>query len=152
MKNLILVCLLVSASAHAQSKTVELSKKDVILSVDISTTKLKRSSSGYSTALLKVLVPELADVTILDHRNAGEPAPCLATYDAYSPEDVIQGRPDVEKIKFTITLQKIATLSHDPTQTCSVTLNELVEGTIRGFKFIHERSLVVGNRNVDDCR
>lgn len=140
-----------SVTASAQTSTVELSKKDVVLNVDVSTAKMKLSNAGYSSLTLKVLVPELADVTVLDHRNVGEGAPCLATYDANTPEEIIQGRPTIDQVQFTIVLQKTTQL--DPVaQTCKVSLNELIDGKIRGFLFSHERTIVVGNRNVADCR
>src|SRR3990167_4240343 len=92
------VCIMSVAVANASS--VVLSKRTVELNVDISTTKLKLSRAGYASPVVKVLVPELADVTILDHRNTGEGAPCLATYETMLPEDVIQNNPGVEKINF----------------------------------------------------
>ena len=152
MKKLVMICMLVSVTAHAQEKTVELSKRNVVLNVDISETKVKLSRAGYGSPTLKILVPDLADVTILDHRNIGEGAPCLATYDANSPERIIQKRPAIEQVKFTVTLQKKATIIPGETPTCEITLNESVEGMVRGFQFMHFRSILVGNRNVDDCR
>ena len=73
--------LVITQMAQAKSSSVLLSEKTVDLSVDISTTKLKLSRADYSSPFVKVLVPELADVTILDHRNTNEGAPCMATGD-----------------------------------------------------------------------
>lgn len=140
-----------STQARAQTNTVTLSEKIVQLNVEISPTNLKWSEADYSSPVVKVLVPELADVTILDHRNAGEGAPCLATYEARSPEDVIQNNPSVEKIDFQITLQKKLSPNLE-SQTCDVELIESIEGKIRGFKFVHDRHLSVGSRHIDDCR
>ncbi|MBI4041200.1 MAG: hypothetical protein HY390_04970 [Deltaproteobacteria bacterium] len=137
--------------AVANASSVVLSKRTVELNVDISTAKLKLSRADYVSPVVKVLVPELADVTILDHRNTGEGAPCLATYETESPSDVIQSNPQVEKIKFDITLKKSVRLNPEGTA-CVVHLSEEVDGVIRGFQFVHDRSLFVGERHIDDCR
>lgn len=141
---------LVSLAALADG-TVTLSEREVELNVDISTTKVKLSRADYSAPVVKVLVPDLADVTVLDHRNTGEGAPCLATYDTLAPEDVIQNNPVVERVKFKVTLQK-ATYLDAQAGVCHVSLVELVEGKIRGFNFVHDREVSVGSRHPDDCR
>jgi len=141
--------------AVANASSTVLSKRTVELNVDISTTKLKLSRADYSSPVVKVLVPELADVTILDHRNTGEGAPCLATYEALSPEEVIQNNPATEKVRFQVTLLKDTIVNIDEKSkkpVCEVHLTELIEGDIRGFDFQHSRSLLVGNRHMDDCR
>lgn len=129
---------------------VQLSRQVKILAVDISTARVKLSGADYSTPLVKVLVPLLADVTLLNHRNEGEGAPCLATTDTMFPEDVIKNNPALENHKFVITLTKVAEL--DEQHDCQVTLHEDIESNIRGFKFKHHRSIVVGTRHQDDCR
>lgn len=149
----VLIGLVISTSlgVWVNAAPVTLSKRVVQLNVDISTTKLKWSKADYSSPVVKVLVPELADVTLLDHRNTGEGAPCLASYEASSPEDVIQNNPAIEKVPFEVTLLKDAELD-DGSSVCRVTLTELIKGHIRGFEFRHDRSLLVGNRHKDDCR
>lgn len=137
--------------AKADPTTVNLSEKIVTLDVAIDPLNLKFSRAGYSLPVVKVLLPSLDDVTILDHRNFREKAPCLASFDAQTPEEVIQDRVGVEVVDFTIKLNKI--LSPDEkNNTCLVTLEETVEGKIRGFKFEHQRYLDVGQRNINDCR
>jgi hypothetical protein len=128
-----------------------LSEREVDLNVDISTTKVKLSQSDYVAPVVKVLVPDLADVTILDHRNTGEGAPCLATYETRNPQDVIQGNPIVEKVKFKVTLQKNL-LPNITEGICQVSLAEDIHGMIRGFNFRHHRDQVIGNRSIEDCR
>ena len=138
------------ATAQA-GEDVVLSEKEVTLNVDISTAKTKLSIADYSSPVVKVLVPELADVTILDHRNTGEGAPCLATYDTLDPRDVIQGNPTTEKINFKVTLIK-QTATNTSQDICYVRLSERVEGNIRGFKFTHNKQKPMGTRHIDDCR
>ena len=143
--------LVITQMAQAKSSSVLLSEKTVDLSVDISTTKLKLSRADYSSPVVKVLVPELADVTILDHRNTNEGAPCMATYDTLVPNAVIQNNPAIEVIPMTIQLHK--NLQPDPNKNlCIVSLSESIEANIRGFKFIHSRTISVGARHIDDCR
>lgn len=154
MKKIILLALFVVFSggvANAQVFEVEVSQRIVDVLVDISTTKVKLSDAGYEAPVLKVLVPELADVTIMDHRNEGESAPCLATYDTLNIEEVVQGDPSIERVPLTITLSKL--LSKDPeNKLCHVMLAERIDGEIRGFNFNHLRQIPVGTRHIDDCR
>ncbi|MCB0349209.1 MAG: hypothetical protein KDD37_10255 [Bdellovibrionales bacterium] len=152
MKSFILSAAIVMGLATtASADVVELSSKVVTLNVDLSTTQVRLSNAGYTSPVLKVLVPELAGVTILDHRNEGEAAPCIATYESLDPEDVIQGNPSVEKVDLKITLSK-GLYADVEAGTCRVTLHELVEGKIRGLGFTHSRLLDVGTRHIDDCQ
>ncbi|MCB0393429.1 MAG: hypothetical protein KDD25_02650 [Bdellovibrionales bacterium] len=145
----LLFCIIgTNQSAHATD--VVLSEKVSNLTVDISTAKLKLSKAGYESPVVKVLVPDLADVTIFDHRNEGEGAPCLATFDTFEPNDVIQGNPSVEEIPFKVTLTRMTFL--DSANVCQVYLVENVEGQIRGFNFYHSRDAHIGTRNAEDCR
>ncbi|MCM2278411.1 MAG: hypothetical protein NDJ89_10085 [Oligoflexia bacterium] len=133
---------------HASGTVI--SMREVLLPIDISTTRIKLSRADYMAPVVKVLVPELADVTLLDHRNTGEGAPCLATYEATAPEEVIQGRPAIEEARFTVTLKKQAELE-PRTSTCSIHLIEEIHGKIRGFAFEHSRTARIGSRHPDDC-
>ena len=155
MKKIILstlaVIIFAGPTVLAQPNSISLSKKIVQLEVDISTAKLKLSQSDYASPVVKVLVPNLADVSILDHRNTGEGAPCLATYDTLSPEDVIQNNPTTEKIDFTIELIKNV-IPNTKEKTCDVFMVETVNGLIRGFQFNHYKQIHVGTRHIDDCR
>lgn len=147
MKFLLLLSLTLS---HVFAETI-ISEREVILPVDLNTTRLKLSSGGYSSLVVKVLVPELADVTIADHRNAGEDAPCLATFDAFTVEEVLQGKPEKLEIPFTITLKK-QVWADSVNKVCKVSLTENVVGMIRGFQFTHDRYLEMPDRHIDDCR
>lgn len=141
-----------AATAHAAlDQEVVISKRNVLLNVDVSTAKVKLSNAGYATYVLKVLVPDLADVTLLDHRNEGESAPCIATYETLKPEDVIKNDPGMEKVKATITLNRMASLNPD-THLCEINLHESISTKVRGFLFIHDRMKVIATRNEADCR
>ena len=107
-KQILLLITLMFAGTLAQANgVVLLSEKTVPLTVDISTTKVKLSKADYSFPVVKVLIPDLAGETILDHRNTGEGAPCMATYDTMNPKDVVQNNPSIEEIPMTIKLEKI---------------------------------------------
>jgi hypothetical protein len=154
MKTLFFALLSISSVALAQTPAIPstvVSERQVTLNVDISTARLKFSSSGYMAPVVKVLVPELADVTLLDHRNVGEGAPCLASYQALSPEEVIQEKPAVEKVEFQIKLTKIPVIN-EKENICEISLKEEINGQIRGFAFTHSRVQVIAKRSVADCR
>jgi hypothetical protein len=144
----------IGSQARAQDNdtvTRVMQKKTVVLPVDVSTTRIHLSKADYSSPVVKVLIPELADVTLLDHRNNQEGAPCMATYDTLSVEDVIQGRPAIEKVKFNITLTKVAWIDREA-NICRVSLEENLQAKIRGFNFVHSRSTELPDRVVEDCR
>jgi hypothetical protein len=147
------LCLMGSAQAETNltETNVILSQRTVNLQVDISTARVKLSRAGYSVPLVKVLVPGLADVTLLNHRNEGEGAPCLATYETHDPAAVIQDHPAVEQVPFTVTLTK-RLVANQFEQKCRVGLIETVNGKIRGFEFVHSRFQAIGERKPEDCR
>lgn len=150
-KILISMTIMMLTTAAQAGGIVLLSEKTVPLTVDISTTKVKLSVADYSSPVVKVLVPDLADVTVLDHRNTGEGAPCMATYDTLEPMDVIQDNPSIEEIPMTIKLEKI--VSEDfSNNVCHVTLSETITSNIRGFEFNHYKSHYIGTRHIDDCK
>jgi hypothetical protein len=97
--------------------------------------QLLLSNAGYGEVeILKIIVPELADVTFLNHRNPTAGGPCLDTYDSIDPQDIIQGRPGIEEVTFTVKLIKDTYKSGNK---CSITMYESVEGNVRGYKFTH---------------
>ncbi len=75
MKILLITALLLSSQVFAQTV---LSTKIVTLPVKIEAENLKLSRAGYSMPVLKIFVPELAQVTFLNHRNIGASAPCMS--------------------------------------------------------------------------
>lgn len=151
MKNLILAFLsamILVPAAHAG--LVVVSDKTVTLPVDIGPATVKRSSAGYSFAIVKVLIPALADVTVMNHRNFGENAPCLAVRDfQLHVNDIIQNNPAKEPVPVRIVLSREAQMSEG---VCKVFLVEEVTATIRGVEFSHERSSEMPSRESGDCR
>lgn len=143
-----LLFLLSSFAAFAQSSQTVVSQKVVTIPVDLNTAKLKFTNLGYSVPLVKVIVPELAGETLLNHRNEGEDGPCLFTYDAFKVDDVLQDNPEVIDTKFTIKLTRSIFVLHN---VCKVTLIETVEADIRGFLFQHSLSTPMPDRIIEDC-
>ena len=141
--------LLSSFASFAQMTDLELSKKVVNLPVDVSTAKIKFTNLGYGNiSFVKVIVPELAAATILNHRNVGEDGPCLFTNDTFEVDDVLQDNPEIIDTDFTITLSRTTFVQGD---VCKVTLHESVTADIRGFHFVHFLSTPMPDRVVEDC-
>lgn len=150
MKSLVVLGFIFSAVV---SQAEVISSRVVTLPVDLSNAGIRLSSAGYSMPTVKVLIPELAAVTVMNHRNEGETAPCLATTDTFIVGDVVQGRPTVDQVPLTIELEKVVGIvNQGGTQVCSVQLVETVTGQIRGFEFSHVRSSALPSRHVDDCK
>jgi hypothetical protein len=113
------------------------------------------SSAGYSASFLKVLIPEVAQFTVFDHRNAGEAAPCIAAGECSSelnPENFLgtprkEGREEVQiRAVLTLDLQ----IDHDA-RTCEVSLREELTTEIRGVPFFHLRQGPISSRVYEDC-
>ena len=122
------------------------------VNVDLNSKSVKCSAAGYSMPLLKVLVPGLADLTILNHRNRGEAAPCIASERCdgdFGPDNILKAGEGVEQIPVRVVLKRVTTLDGE---VCHVTLVETVQTTIRGIQFNHERRQGVADRAAGDCR
>jgi hypothetical protein len=79
-----------------------------------------------------------------------EGAPCLATTQTTNVEDVVQGKPSIEQVPFTIVLEKKTALTSD--KRCQVSLVETITGEVRGFTFSHVRQSALPERVAEDCR
>ncbi len=148
----VLISLLVASLAQGQSlaNTVDLSEQTFTVPVDLSTAKVKVTTLGYGAPTLKVLIPELAAITVLDHRNLGEEAPCMANFEAFTVDAVVQGNPAVVETDITVRRQKVLTPIEEE-NTCRVHLTELVTTEIRGLSFSHFESQKLPDRHIDDC-
>jgi len=153
LKVMITAALILAGFAHtAQADEKIISRKVVSLPVDLSTAGVRSSNAGYgSTYLVKILVPGLAAETILNHRNEGESAPCLATYQTRRVDDIIKGNPATEVFDFEITQKKVF-YPIPGNNTCYVTLEEDIQAVVRGYKFVHNRSIELPQRHIDDCK
>jgi hypothetical protein len=125
-----------------KSMTVALNKNTVIC-----------STADYSAEMLKVVIPELGDVTLLNHRNAGAGGPCMAAgacAPGNEPSDIVDSSNPTERIDVHITVSR-STSVDQTNNTCLVSLVETLETTIRGVKFAHKRAADLGQRALEDC-
>jgi hypothetical protein len=111
------------------------------------------SSADYGALFLKVLIPDLAHLTLLDHQNLGAGAPCVAAGQCspgHMPSDIIDPAHPTERVD--VNVQELRADEADSTaQTCTTTLIERVHVTIRGIDFVHERQAPLGTRAFSDC-
>jgi len=150
MKTGLIAFLFVAFASTAFADTV-LSTSTVQLPVDISSAKVVKTNKGYGTTyLVKVLIPALAGPTLMNHRNDGEPAPCMATYETNQISDIVQNNPETLSVPVSIQLVKSVAPSADG-KTCQVLLTENVSTIIRGFHFVHSRSQQMPDRDIADC-
>jgi hypothetical protein len=120
--------------------------------VDLNAKTVKCSAADYSGPMLKVLVPGLADLTVLNHRNTREGAPCVAAGrcgEDLGPESILKAGDGIERIPVRVVLQKVTSIEGE---VCHVALVETVTTTIRGLPFFHERRQEVADRSAADCR
>ena len=139
-----------ASQPEAQGKIVADKTADV--NVDLNAKTVKCSAADYSGPMLKVLVPGLADLTILNHRNTKEGAPCIAAGRCgpqLGPETLLKQGEGSETVPVRVVLKKLLSVEGD---VCHVTLVETVTAKIRGVPFFHERYQDVADRPAADCR
>lgn len=111
------------------------------------------SAADYGALYLKVGLPELAKLTLLDHQNIGANAPCVAAgicSPGNRPEDIIDPAHPTETVQINVKAVRLDE-ADEAAQTCNTTLIERVHVTIRGVEFTHERSAPLGSRRFEDC-
>lgn len=135
-----------------------------VVNVELNSETVKCSHADYQAPFLKILIPELANLTVFDHRNQNEGAPCVAAGPCMSftlpgeepppsnlPKDIIDASNPTEDVAISVKLNKVFHLDNVK-QTCLVELVEHVEIPIRGKTFLHARSQSLGERNIADCK
>src|SRR4051812_31780390 len=63
-------------TGKAKADLAIVSDRTTTVSTPLNALTVKCSAADYSGPMLKVLVPGLADITVLNHRNSREGAPC----------------------------------------------------------------------------
>ena len=152
MLKLKVICFAIMMSrAILASAETQISSRTVTVPVDITSAKVVKTNAGYGTTfLVKILVPALAEPTLMNHRNAGESAPCLATYDTDTVDDIVQGQPETLSATVKIDLVKSAYVDAVD-HLCHVLLQETLSTKIRGFEFGHSRWTDLPTRDPGDC-
>lgn len=148
--------LLFAGTAFAGSEVV-IRDTTTNVSVSLNAQTVKCSKADYAQPMLKVLIPALADLTVLNHRNTREGAPCVAAgpcrfaprgQTPHSPDDVLKHGEGVETIAVRVVLKR---LTEKDATVCQVTLKEEVFTIIRGIPFYHLQSQSLQERNPADC-
>jgi hypothetical protein len=113
------------------------------------------SAADYSGLFLKVLIPKLAALTLLDHQNIGAGAPCVAAgacapIGEHSPQNIIDPQKPLETVDITVRATRVNDIYHKDKK-CFTSLSEDVSLTIRGIAFFHNRFAALGERPYNDC-
>lgn len=150
-----LLLLVLSTPALAETTFHETVVHDTTTTVDLKldSSTVLCSAADYGALFLKVLIPELAPLTLLDHQNTGAGAPCVAAgpcEPGNMPNDIIDA--DYPTAQAAINVKAIRVDQADPAaQTCTTSLREEVAVTIRGVPFTHVRHASLGERPFSDC-
>ena len=137
--------------AKAKADGAVIRDQTTTVSAALNAATVKCSAADYSGPMLKVLVPALADLTVLNHRNTREGAPCVAAgrCGQINPQDVLKSGEGVDQIRVRVVLKKETAVEGD---VCHVALVETVSTVIRGVPFFHERRQDVADRAAADCQ
>jgi MYXO-CTERM domain-containing protein len=126
------------------SHTIELTPETVLC-----------SAADYSFPALKILIPQLAAITLLDHQNFGAGAPCVAAGqcglpDGTEPSDILDPYDHFEDVDIVVKAIRVDIVD-DEALTCTTSLTERVDVLVRGVLFFHERYADLGSRPYADC-
>lgn len=138
----------ISGNAQAaETILTEVQRKTVTIPLNIVPSSF-RVTNTYPA--VKVLLPELAAMTLLNHREDDDEAPSLLSK-ASRIQDIVQNKPATETVTVTIVLRKAAWID-EAEQICHLSLEESADMQIRGVKFRNFSSTELPDRNVADCR
>ena len=111
-----------SYAQNFESNEVILHEKHQTLTVALNPSTVLCSRADYSVPMLKVLLPGLEDITLLDHQNRGAGAPCVTTGEICrfnpannnfaKPDDILQGRNGDESIAVDVKVSRIEIIDH----------------------------------------
>ena len=121
--------------------------------IPLNPSTVKCSHADYTLPNLKILVPGLAPLTVLNHRNRNEGAPCVAAGECApgnEPKDLLDASRPTETVPVRVRLTRVTSIDHEQKK-CSVWLSEKVATDVRGIKFRHERTQDLGERAYEDC-
>lgn len=152
-----LVLALASSAAGAAVETREELVHQTTTSADLELTPetVICSHADYSANFLKVLIPQLASITLLDHQNTDAGAPCVAAgecapFGDHAPSDILDEADTTETVDITVRATRVDEIDHEA-ETCTTSLRERVDLVIRGVPFTHERHASLGSRPYGDC-
>jgi uncharacterized protein (TIGR03382 family) len=154
-----LVCLALVAgsvtTATAETRFAEtiVHNTTTSMSIKLDQSTVLCSTADYGSPHLKVLIPKLGSLTLLDHQNTGAGAPCVAAgacVPGNMPEDILDEANPIEQVSMHVRAVR-ADETDAQFQSCETSLVEHVTVTIRGKEFKHERRAWLGSRQFSDC-
>lgn len=152
-----LALLLPAGEALAQSgsgrKETVISVQNFKVKVSLNEQTVLCSIFDYSARVLKVLVPELDKLTVLNHENTGAGSPCLGAGQCTATKNdrtFLSSGPSEENINLQVTRTRVNFLDAEK-QTCMVSLKETIKTQIHGVPFFHEREVDVSPRKAAGC-
>lgn len=163
MKTIALLLILTTFRTEAQYHEILQHSKTVTMDVTLNEETVLCSKADYGSYFLKILIPDLAKHTLLNHKNLGANAPCVAAgpcFGANLPGKIIDANKSNELIDVKIDLFRGESLRQTGNdfmpdiprkQVCGVFMIERIETNIRGHIFTHARSIDLGNRDLKDC-
>ena len=142
-----------TAAAEVVYNETVVHETTTVVEVDLNAATVLCSSADYGALFLKILIPELAGLTLLDHQNTGAGAPCVASGacgPGNQPQDILDPNKPTENVSI-----KVTAVRNDEAdtvaKTCNTSLTERVHVDIRGHIFTHERWATLGERPFSDC-
>ncbi len=149
--------LMLASTADAEVEVREELVHETTTAVDLELTPdtVICSHADYSATFLKVLIPELAAITLLDHQNTDAGAPCVAAgecapFGDHAPADILDDQDTTETVDIRVRATRTDEIDHDA-ETCNTSLTEQVDLVIRGVPFTHQRWATLGTRPYGDC-
>lgn len=149
-----------SAAPQWEQKESVVHRTSHQLTVELNEQTVVCSRAEYTRGVLKVLIPELSEITLLNHQNTGAGAPCMTTGETCGiwPDlknsrtaiDRIDGGPGTESVVVEVTEKRVLTIDHKA-KTCEVSLFEELEMNLRGKRWFHVVDAPLGQRPYNDC-
>ncbi len=165
MKAYLLASVLYLSGGAAAFGQEEIESKEVVvhdvehtLNIALNDQTVLCSDADYSANLLKILIPDLKNLTLFNHRNYNAAAPCVAAGmcrgplapNGPQPSDILNPSKPTEEVKLRVKLTRYEVINHKE-KTCETHLIENLTVPIRGLSFTHQREGSLDYRNYEDC-
>lgn len=119
----------------------------------IGAVKFKWTRLGYGALTHKVIIPQLAEYTLFNHRNDGEEGPCLRSDQKRFPglKPIDAEVPDQNQyVPISIKILNKYSINREK-KICKVQMVEDVRTVINGEEFYHSYTKDMGYRFIEDC-
>lgn len=133
-------------------------EKTTDVNIELNSRTVLCSASDYQAEMLKIVIPKMSELTLLNHReiNAGGPIVSAGVcrgpmHEGLAPEEILKpGLPEYEQIPMHVKLTRITSIYANRSE-CEVMLKEEVRVTVRGIPFYHVREAMLEPRVGADC-